>query len=49
MNQLPYAEDLREASFASFAAKPDLIPNEAQLAAADALIDALLEPLGERS
>ena len=39
MNMLPCLEDLRQATFASFEAKPDLEPEERHIAAMTTLID----------
>ncbi|GMH32617.1 hypothetical protein BSKO_00451 [Bryopsis sp. KO-2023] len=41
MNILPFAEDVRNYPFASFQSKPDLIPSETQLNAAQKVIDAM--------
>lgn len=41
MNVLPFAEDIRQAHFASFGTKPELTPTEQQVTAMAALVDSM--------
>ena len=47
INHLPFYEDVRSFAFASFDSKPDAVPNQGQLDAADALIDSMQLMEGE--
>ncbi len=41
LNHLPFFEDVRSFAFASFDSRPEAVPSEDQLSAADALIDSM--------